>query len=194
MTGYLYCTSNIVNSKYLRYQIKLSNKSYLNFEDIRKFGGFYYLKNLKKLKNRLGCDPFSEKFTFNWLKNTLQKKKTMIKPLLLRQDLVCGLGNIYIDEILWDCKIHPEKISSKIKKNKIDELIFSIRRNLNKSIKYHGTTIMNFKFDNMKSGNYKSKLKAYGLNETPCYRCKNNIIKKKLCGRTSFYCPSCQKL
>ena len=193
MTGYLYCTSNIVNSKYLRYQIKLSDKSYLNFEDIRKFGGFYYLKDLKKLKNKLGYDPFSENFTFNWLKNTLQKKKSMIKPLLLRQDLVCGLGNIYIDEILWSAKINPQKIAKKINKDKIKLLHSNTINILRESIEFHGTTIINFKFDNMKTGNYKNKLNVYGRENKKCNRCNEKIKKIKLSGRSTYYCKICQR-
>ena len=195
MTGYLHVLNKLPkNRKHMRCYFKLTDSYFLIFEDIRKFGGFYFLKNLEFINKKIGIDALDEKLTLNYLFQKTSKVNRKIKYFLLDQKYICGLGNIYIDEILWDCKIHPEKITSKIKKNKINELIYSIKKNLNKSIKHHGTTILNFKFDNMKSGNYKSELKAYGLDNTPCCRCKNNIIKKKICGRTSFYCPSCQKL
>lgn len=192
MTGYLYCSSSKVESKYLRYQIKLSDGSYLNFEDIRKFGGFYYLKDLKKLKNKLGKDPFDNDFSYNWLENQLLQKNAKIKSLLLRQDLVCGLGNIYIDEILWKSKIKPQKISKKIHKNKIKSLHLNTINTLSESIKFHGTTIINFKFDNMKTGDYKNKLNVYGRENKKCKRCNNKIKKIKMSGRSTYYCKFCQ--
>ena len=193
MTGYLYCTSDPVESKYLRYQIKISDNSYLNFEDIRKFGGFYYLNNLKTFKKRLGKDPLQKDFTFTWLKNKLLKKNAMIKSLLLRQDLVCGLGNIYIDEILWKSKIFPKRIAKKITKNKMKLLHSNTIKILKESIEFHGTTIINFKFDNMKTGDYKNKLNVYGRENKKCNRCNGTINKIKISGRSSFFCRICQR-
>ena len=126
MTGYLYhANKQQRESKHLRYSLKLSDNSFLIFEDIRKFGGFYYFKNLNDFKNRIGKDPFDSTFTSSWLLKTLKVKKCQIKSLLLRQDYICGLGNIYIDEILWKSKIHPKEKTNTISKMKIVIVIFS---------------------------------------------------------------------
>jgi len=194
MTGYLYhAHEENTKSKYLRYSIKLSDNSFLFFEDIRRFGGFYYLENLDTLKMRLGKDPFDSKFTKSWLLKTLKSKQSQIKSLLLRQDYICGLGNIYIDEILWKSKIHPKKKTNTISKNKIILLHENIISTLKESINFHGTTFMNFKFDNMKTGDYKSKLNVYGRKNKPCKSCNNMITTIKVSGRTSHYCTNCQR-
>ena len=193
MTGYLYHSKNKKTTKPLRYVLKLSNGTYLNFEDIRKFGGFYYFTNLKYFYSKLGVDPFSKLFTYSWLYMELSNRRAKIKSLLLRQDLICGLGNIYIDEVLWKSKISPQLISKKITKNKAKVLHYNIINILKDSIEFHGTTIMNFKFDNMKTGNYKNKLQVYGRKDQNCNRCKESIITTKISGRTSYFCRFCQR-
>ena len=89
MTGNLYYSKNISeNKKHLRCYFTFSDNSYLLFEDIRKFGGFYYYKNLKPLNDKLGIDPFDSNFTFNWFKKNISNKKSTIKSLLLNQKFI----------------------------------------------------------------------------------------------------------
>lgn len=192
MTGYLYQTNKIpINSKYIRCSFALSSNQFLIFEDIRKFGGFYLFKHLSDLNKKIGIDPFDRNFTISWMKKNMSKKNRMIKHLLLDQQFICGLGNIYTDEILWKSKIHPRTISCNIKN--INILHLNILATLNESIEFHGTTFMNFKFDNMKTGNYKAKLNVYGRKNLPCKRCKNIIIKTHIAGRGTYICTYCQK-
>ena len=192
MTGYLYIAKSIpANNKHIRCYFNLSSNELLIYEDIRKFGGFYLFNSLAELKQKIGIDPFSKKFTANWLKNNLLKKNGMIKHLLLNQRFICGLGNIYTDEILWKTGIHPKHIAKNIKNTNL--LYQNIISTLNESIKFHGTTIMNFKFDNMKTGNYKTKLEVYGRQNLLCKRCQKKIIKIKVAGRGTYVCINCQK-
>ena len=195
MTGHLYYSRTIPeNKKHLRCYFSFSDSSYLLFEDIRKFGGFYYYKDLVPLKNKVGIDPFDPNFTFDWLKNNILNKKATIKSLLLNQRFICGLGNIYIDEVLWISKINPSKIAHKISSMKIKILHTSIIEVLKESILFHGTTIKNFKFDNMKTGDYKDKLNVYGRKGMECKRCnKYIIITMQISGRTTHYCSKCQR-
>ena len=117
----------------------------------------------------------------------------MVKSLLLDQSIICGLGNIYIDEILWASKIHPAKKSNSINKIQSNMLHMKIINILNQSIKYHGTTIINFKFDNMRTGLYKNKLNVYARNNKLCKLCKNKIIKIRISGRGTHLCSYCQR-
>ena len=192
MTGYLHLAKSLpVNNKHVRCYFNLSSNEFLVYEDIRKFGGFYLFKSLFELKQKVGIDPYDKKFTTQWLQKNLSKKSGMIKHLLLNQKFICGLGNIYTDEILWKTRIHPNHIARNIKNT--DFLYQNIISTLNESIKFHGTTIMNFKFDNMKTGNYKTKLKVYGRKNLSCQRCKKKIIKIKVAGRGTYICSYCQK-
>ena len=194
MTGYLYHSINInAYSKYIRCFFTLSNNTYLIYEDIRKFGGFYYLDNINIIFDKTGIDPMNKNFTLNWISENIKKRKKMIKSLLLDQRFICGIGNIYADEILWFSKIHPKMPANNISGNKLNKLYTSIKNILNTSIKFHGTTIINFKFDNMKTGTYKNQLTVYGRQNKLCKRCNNIIHRQKIAGRSTFFCKFCQK-
>ncbi len=92
------------------------------------------------------------------------------------------------DEILWKSKLRPLTKSNNLSLEKIKKLTDNIKLILDNSINHHGTTIFNFKFDNMKTGTYKNKLKVYGRNGKECYNCKKNIIKIKVSGRGTYIC------
>ncbi len=192
MTGYLYHDTILpINRKHLRAYFVLDNNSYLLFEDIRKFGGFYIYNNLNKLK--VGIDPLSKDFTVNHLKNIVLKRTRTIKSFFLNQKIVSGLGNIYIDEILWHSRIKPTRKSNSLKYKEILALHKHIISILIKSIEFHGTTIINFKFDNMKTGKYKKYLKVYGRTGLNCFNCNKIILSIKVLGRTTHFCPKCQR-
>jgi formamidopyrimidine-DNA glycosylase len=192
MTGYLYGSKKLNKNKHVQCYFKFDDNSYLVYEDIRKFGGFYYLKDLDIINNKLGIDPYNKNFTANWLINNLDTKKRQMKALLLDQKFISGLGNIYVDEILWKSKIHPLKISNKLNQKSITNLFNSILPILDESIKFHGTTIINFKFDNMKTGNYRTKLNVYGRSGKQCNKCNSTIIKIRVAGRGTYICEKCQ--
>ena len=123
MTGYLYFSKkNITPKKHIRCYLQLNKNSFLIFEDIRRFGGFYILNDLSEIKNKIGVDPFDKRFSIDRLKIGLNNKKRQIKSLLLDQKFICGLGNIYIDEILRHSKILPLRKSNKIKYKEVKML------------------------------------------------------------------------
>ena len=195
MTGFLYHKESLPkNKKHIRCYFKFSNNSFLIYEDIRKFGGFFYTKNLIFLKNKVGIDALDSNLTDKYLFKILKTKKKKLKYFLLDQKYICGLGNIYIDEVLWKSKLHPEHQTHKITLKKSLFLVTAIKTILIQSIKFHGTTIINFKFDNMKTGNYKTQLNVYGRENKKCNSCNSRITKKYLCGRATYFCPSCQEL
>jgi len=102
MTGTLFIVKEKKNKKHIqaRFTIKSSPNIYLSFKDIRKFGGFYYFKDIRNLYKKIGTDPFDKTFTETWLIKNIKNQKRMIKHLLLDQKFICGLGNIYVDESL----------------------------------------------------------------------------------------------
>ena len=195
MTGSLFIDSNQQSHKHIQANFLLKNRSskYLHFKDIRKFGGFYYYDDIEIFNKKIGIDPFESIFTLKWFsKNTLLKKR-QIKHLLLDQHFICGLGNIYIDESLWASHIHPMTLSCNIPKNKLKQLYHNIIRILSHSIEFHGTSIRDFTYDNLKSGEYKKYINVFNRQGKECYRCRSIIKKIKVAGRGTHICDKCQK-
>ena len=193
MTGKLYFSDSKTNGKHISASMELDNGQQLVFEDTRKFGRFYYYTSQEFLDKKLGIEPLGASFTAAWLIKNLHGKKRMIKALLLDQRILAGLGNIYVDECLWQSGIHPETISNKIPKNNIISLHDSIRNTLQSSINARGTTVVNFSYLNGRSGEFSSQLQVFGKDGHPCTICATEIKKKRVAGRGTHYCPGCQK-
>jgi len=134
MTGKLYFADGKTNRKHISASMELENGQQLVFEDTRKFGRFYYYTSQDFLDKKLGIEPLGDSFTAEWLIENLRCKKRMIKALLLDQRIIAGLGNIYVDECLWQSGIHPETRSNKIQKINISTLCESIKNTLQSSI------------------------------------------------------------
>ena len=117
----------------------------------------------------------------------------MIKPLLLDQSFIAGLGNIYVDESLWLSKIHPKKPAFKISSQKLTALHSAIQSVLNRAIEHKGTTIINFVYGENLSGDFKKKLSVFSRVGKPCLRCKTNIKKTYVGQRGTHFCPRCQR-
>tara|TARA_Y100001968_G_C19323938_1_gene700718 strand:- start:674 stop:1141 length:468 start_codon:yes stop_codon:yes gene_type:complete len=143
--------------------------------------------------NKIGPEPLSSEFTDLYFRKKISTAVT-IKSLLMNQKFVAGLGNIYCSEILFDARIHPERISSNLNKKEIKRITSSIKKILTLAIKVGGTTIKNFIVSNEKVGYFKNKLKVYGRQDQSCKRCKSKHKIKKIIqnGRSSFFCVNCQ--
>ena len=193
MTGKLYATNTLdLNKKHVSLYLKFNNK-YLVFEDTRKFGRFFLYNNMNYLNNKLGIEPLSDTFTESWIQKHMKSKNRQIKALLLDQSFICGLGNIYVDEALWDAKIHPLAISSSISNKKLSKLRDGIRTVLRESIKLGGTTIRDYTYDYTYVGNYGLNLNVFGKQGENCTRCNSIIKKVKIVQRGTHYCPKCQQ-
>ena len=171
-------------------------KKKLVFNDVRKFGFVKIFKNKEivncsHLKN-LGPEPLSSKFCYEYFKRNLNRK-TNIKNLLMNQNFVAGLGNIYCSEILFRSNIKPTRPIRLIKDYEIYKIVNSVKEILLNSIKLGGTTIKNFVVSNEKIGYFKNELMVYGRNEMSCLKCKNKIVKITQSGRSTFFCTQCQK-
>ena len=110
------------NKKHFTAKISMQNGEELYFKDYRKFGRLYYYESLDVIEKKLGCEPLSSSFDLSYLLKGLKKSRGMVKPRLLDQSFIAGLGNIYVDESLWQARIHPCKISMNISNQKIKRL------------------------------------------------------------------------
>lgn len=173
------------------------NDIYFNFRDHRKFATVdIYKKDTRKLRQlntlkNVGQEPWD--INIDDLYKKVKNKRSPIKNILLDQKNIAGLGNIYVDEVLYRAKIHPAQQTNKIDIEKWKEIIDYSKEILEESIKLGGSTIKTFTVDG-KSGMYQDKLLIHQNFHKYCPNCGSKILKTKIGGRGTYYCPSEQKL
>lgn len=167
-----------------------TDRGCLLYSDVRRFGKVWILDNTSEL--RKGIDPLGDNYLYENF-NKLFTSGKAIKSFLLDQEKISGIGNIYSDEILWKAKIIPKRPANSLSPDEIKRLFVVIPEVLKEAIKYRGTTISDYRDINSNRGEYSKKLKVYGMEGKPCNECQVIIKKIKLGGRSSCYCPVCQK-
>ena len=168
------------------------------YNDIRKFG-FLLITKTSRLDNyipfiKLGPDPLKKEFSFKYFKKKINKK-IKIKDLLMNQSFVSGLGNIYVNEILFKSKINPYFLVNNLKDAHIRKIIKYTKNILQKAIRHGGSSIKDFHSFDGEKGNYQEKFYVYGKTGFQCSSkdCKALISKVVISQRATFYCPICQK-
>jgi len=183
-------------NKYTRVIISFSDKSNLFFNDLRKFG-YMKLVNQAELDafifKNYGPEPLDNNFILSDFIATLKKRRRNIKSVLLDQKIVAGLGNIYVDEVLFAAGVRPMRMASELTKGEVTKIFQVIPKILTLSIKHRGTTFSNYVDSKGKRGNFSSLLQVYGRGKEKCLKCSSAIIKTKIAGRGTHYCPHCQK-
>lgn len=176
----------------------LSNGQTLVYQDVRKFGTMELVDQGKLLAffggKKIGPEPIASEFTLAPFQEKLVKSTKKIKPYLLDQTLVAGLGNIYVDEVLWLSKIHPSEIARNLSKKQIADLRQAIISVLDEGVKRGGSTIRSYKNALGMAGTMQDSLKVYAKKDQPCHICGRPIEKYKLAGRGTHFCPHCQHL
>ena len=167
------------------------------YNDPRRFGFFQIIKttaNLKKRFAKFGPEPFDKKFNLNYFENCIKGKNRKIKDLLIDQKFVSGIGNIYVSEILFLCKINPNKKIKLLKKDECSRIIISSKIVLLKAIKKGGSSIRDFKNTDGSKGSFQDSFKVYQREGLDCKRigCKDVITKKVIANRSTFFCNTCQ--
>ncbi|MFH1374330.1 MAG: zinc finger domain-containing protein, partial [bacterium] len=122
-----------------------------------------------------------------------RKSHRMIKPALLDQAFLAGLGNIYADESLYLARIHPRRLTSSISRRKLTELHGHIQGILKKAIRLMGTSVDSYRGVNGRAGRFQNYLLAYGREGLPCGRCGTKIVREKIGSRSAHFCPRCQR-
>ena len=192
-----YYNLNILQ-KHNHIYFKLNNGLILIYNDVRRFGFFkiYYNHQLNQIKflKKLGLEPLSKKFDIKYFKKFILHKKRSIKNLLMDQTFISGLGNIYVNEVLFMSRIHPLKSCKSLNKIDIKNLILNIKKVLKFSISKGGASIKDFQNTTGKSGNFQQFFRVYEQENKNCSRisCKGKIKKIFISNRSSFYCNFCQ--
>ena len=171
-------------------------KHELFYCDIRKFGKIKKantkdILDLEEFKN-LGKDALE--ISFEEFKNLFLKRNRNIKNLLMDQRLISGLGNIYVNELLFRAQISPFKNSKKLKEENIKKLFFQMKDLLKEAIVFRGSSIKNYVDAEGKKGEFQNKFLVYGKKNANCPRCGENLRYQKISQRGTFYCPNCQSI
>lgn len=193
MTGQLIDGRN--EDKKSRITFCFSNKKYLNFNDQRRFGELTLVKDLNQHTglNKLGPEPLAKLFTLKKFKEMIKVKKARLKPLLLDQHFLAGLGNIYVSEALFLAGINPARIASTLSVLEIKNLYQAIKKVLNQAIRLRGSSVDNYVDGFGRKGRAQEYHFVYGKDKEKCPRCQNEINVIKLSGRGTYFCPTCQK-
>lgn len=203
MTGELLFRPDITMTRkssretYLRATFSFSDGSELLFYDTRKFGKIAYRApdELGALEARFGAEPLEAEFTAERLAELLLARRRQIKPLLLDQAVIAGLGNIYVDESLFRSRIHPLHPSADIDPARIVALHAAIVDILSAAVALHGTTLRDYRSGLGEPGENQSRLRVYGLKPgTPCPDCGSPLERLVIGQRGSIFCPNCQPL
>jgi formamidopyrimidine-DNA glycosylase len=168
----------------------------LRYRDVRKFGTMHVSKKGEEEQelplSQLGPEPFSKSFTWEFLADKLQKTNRKIKNVLLDQTVVVGLGNIYVDEVLFRAGIHPERPAHSLQEEEIRRLHREIVLTLEEAIEKGGSTVRSYVNTQGEPGMFQLQLFVYGRKGEPCLKCGQPIQKIVVGGRGTHYCERCQ--
>ena len=204
MTGQLIYQSSVISdklsekNKHTHVIFNFVDGSRLLFNDLRQFG---YIKLIRTdelgeffVKEGTGPEPLAKDFTLAKFEALLVKKpKAKIKQFLMDPKNIAGIGNIYSDEILFFAGVHPLRRNYDLKKEEIKKIWQGIKKILPAAIKLKGTSANNYLDAFGRKGEFLKKLKVYGREGQKCVKCKGNVYRIKINGRSAHFCPLCQK-
>jgi formamidopyrimidine-DNA glycosylase len=170
----------------------------LRFVDPRTFGEMFVtgVDELGKVKelDHIAIDPLEDTFTWQQFSAELARRATKLKPLLMDQKFISGLGNIYSDEVLFSAGLRWDRMSDTLSSQEVRRLYRALREVVQEAIRFRGTTLEDEAYVDLygKPGEFAAELKVYGRKGLPCRRCRTPIEAVKISGRNSYYCPQCQ--
>ncbi|ADL11919.1 DNA-formamidopyrimidine glycosylase [Acetohalobium arabaticum] len=196
MTGrFVYCQKKEEVDKYDYIFFKFKGNDELRLGSKRKFTRTYLVADLKEAGSltKLGPEPLSDEFTLDKFKEILSTRRGRIKPLLLNQKFLAGLGNIYVDEALFISQIHPLRTADTLTDQEIKKLYQAIQQVLAEGIEHRGTTKWDYVDASGEAGSYQNYLRVYDRKGEECNRCAAILKKIKVGGRGTYFCPQCQE-
>lgn len=185
-------------NRFIHHRLDFTDGSWVDFSDLRKFGWIDCVatSEVEAMKSiaLLGCDALSGECNLDFFEALFKKNaRKRIATLLLEQDKIAGIGNIYRSEMLYRAGIRPLRIVAKITRAERARLLQSMKDVLREAVRLRGTTDGDFRDTSGKPGGFQKTLYVYGREGLPCKRCDTIVVRKKLGQRSIFYCPTCQK-
>ncbi len=182
-------------NKYSHVIFSFADGDRLFFNDLRQFGYLIIVapEQLQKVKNKFGMEPLTVNFKPDKFTEILQKRTAPIKTVLMNQDLIAGIGNIYADEILFAAQVNPKRSANSLTKKEVKRIFQASNSVMKRAIEHRGTTFNDYVDAQGNVGSFIRFLRVYGRKGQKCYRCGGVVKKIKMGGRGTHYCPSCQK-
>lgn len=194
---YFLKTNSDIKNKHEHVVFDLENNEQLRYHDTRKFGKMHLVKKEELddyiVMKELGLEPWDENLNVSYLKSSYRNKSLPIKTVILDQSIITGIGNIYADEILFLSRINPLVKAKNLSNEQLEAIIVNTKITLSKAIKEGGTTIRSYTSDEGVSGRFQNSLYVHAKEHEKCPECSSEIIKIKVGGRGTYYCPECQK-
>lgn len=185
-----------LDEKHHHLLLRFDDGEELRFRDTRKFGRIYLVEDEAEIVGRLGPEPVDRRFTVEAFRERLAGRRARVKPLLLDQHFVAGLGNIYVDEALFRAGIHPVRTVDTLTEEEITALFVAMREVLDEGIDNHGTTLgeasTNYLSVAGRRGSNKENLRVFRRTGDPCHVCERPVQRIVLGGRSTHFCPTCQ--
>jgi formamidopyrimidine-DNA glycosylase len=183
---------------HVRAVVRLDDGSDVIYRDVRRFGTWDLLEpgelEAYFAVRRLGAEPLGRRFTTASLGRALAGRKAPVKAALLDQRAVAGIGNIYADEALWYARVNPLAPAGRLSGEQIAALREGVRKALRLGIRRQGATLRDYRGADGVRGRMQEEFRVYGRDGEPCERCGTPIVKTRVAGRGTWYCPSCQAL
>lgn len=169
----------------------------LRYRDVRQFGTMHLFEiGTEEQQNplkKLGPEPLTDQFTLDWFKEHIIKRRSKVKAVLLNQEFLAGLGNIYVDESLFAAGIHPERLASSLQEEEIERLFYSIQETIREAIRLGGSSVRSYLNGQGEMGMFQLKIQVYGRKNEPCPRCGHPIERLVVASRGTHVCSRCQK-
>lgn len=198
MEGKFFIYDDYKLTKHDHIAFEFTDGSFLVYNDTRKFGTMHILETDQLFKHpalsKLGFEPNSAGLTADYLATKAKGKTLTIKQFLLDQTVICGLGNIYVDEVLFSSGIHPKTSVANITNKQFATIVEKTNAVITKATNEGGTTVKSFMASNEAHGLFQHSLNVYGRNGSPCHVCGTPIEKIKIGGRGTHFCKKCQRL
>lgn len=195
MTGRFYLTEEDaeLTEPHIHIIVYLDDGHKMVYQDARRFGGIWFIRDCSKFFEKMGPEPLSRQFNANYLAQAFEGRKAPVKNLILDQHLVAGIGNIYADESLFAAGIRPDRAAGTLTPGEIKRLCQAIKKVLKTSIEQRGTTFRDYRDGYNQKGGFQNYLKVYGRKNSPCPVCKNPLTVIRIGGRSSHFCGICQQ-
>jgi len=194
MTGRLtVAPADAPTDRHLHTRFDLDDGHQLRFHDVRKFGRIFLVEDPALVVGHLGPEPLDDAFTLAHFRQRIRRRRGRLKPLLLDQRFLAGVGNLYADEALFLARLDPRRLASSLSDEEIARLYHSLRRVLRRGIEGEGASLRDYRKPDGSPGRVQESLQVYGRAGAPCPRCGTPIQRLRLAGRSAHFCPTCQR-